>query len=129
MRYMMFIKHTEDYRMETVPQSLFDAMGEFVGEAMKNGSLIDTAGLQPTSKGKKVRLAGGKISVIDGPFTETKEIVGGYALVEAGTYDEAMSLATRFMDLHRIHWPAFQGECEVRPLENMEGNERSFGNG
>jgi hypothetical protein len=120
MRYMMFIKHTEDYRMETVPQSLFDAMGEFVGEAMKNGSLIDTAGLQPTSKGKKVRLAGGKITVIDGPFTETKEIVGGYAIVEAKTYDEAMSLATRFMDLHRIHWPAFQGECEVRPLENME---------
>ena len=97
-------------------------MGEFVGEAMKNGSLIDTAGLQPTSKGKKVRLAGGKITVIDGPFTETKEIVGGYALVEARTYDEAMSLATRFMDLHRIHWPAFQGECEVRPLENMEKN-------
>ena len=122
MRYMMFIKHTEDYRMETVPQSLFDAMGEFVGEAMKNGSLIDTAGLQPTSKGKKVRLSGGKISVIDGPFTETKEIVGGYALVEARTYDEAISLATRFMDLHRIHWPAFQGECEVRPLENMEKN-------
>ena len=120
MRYMMFIKHTEDYRMETVPQSLFDAMGEFVGEALKNGSMIDTAGLQPTAKGKRVRLAGGKITVIDGPFTETKEIVGGYAIVEAKTYEEAMKLATRFMDLHRIHWPAFQGECEVRPLENME---------
>jgi hypothetical protein len=120
MRYMMFIKHTEDYRMETVPQSLFDAMGEFVGEAMKNGSIVDTAGLQPTAKGKRVRLAGGKITVIDGPFTETKEIVGGYAIVEAKTYDEAMVLATRFMDLHRIHWPAFQGECEVRPLEDME---------
>jgi hypothetical protein len=120
MRYMMFIKHTEDYRIETVPQSLFGAMGEFVGEAMKNGSIIDTAGLQPTAKGKRVRLAAGKITVIDGPFTETKEVVGGYALVEAKTYEEAMTLATRFMDLHRIHWPAFQGECEVRPLENME---------
>jgi hypothetical protein len=76
--------------------------------------------LQPTAKGKRVRLAGGKITVIDGPFTETKEVVGGYALVEAKTYDEAMVLATRFMDLHRIHWPAFQGECEVRPLEDME---------
>ena len=117
---MMFIKHTEDYRIETVPQSLFGAMGEFVGEAMKNGSIIDTAGLQPTAKGKRVRLAGGKISVIDGPFLETKEVVGGYALVEAKTYEEAMALATRFMDLHRIHWPAFQGECEVRPLEDME---------
>jgi hypothetical protein len=117
---MMLIKHTEDYRMETVPQSLFEAMGEFVGEAMKNASIIDTAGLQPTAKGKRVRLAGGKITVMDGPFTETKEIVGGYAIVEAKSYDEAMTLATRFMDLHRIHWPAFQGECEVRPFEDIE---------
>jgi hypothetical protein len=82
--------------------------------------MIDTAGLQPTAKGKRVRLAGGKITVIDGPFTETKEVVGGYAIVEAKTCDEAMTFAMRFMDLHRIHWPAFQGECEVRPLENME---------
>ena len=120
MRYMMFIKHGEDYKIEDVPQSLFQAMGEFVGEAMKNGSMIDTAGLQPTAKGKRVRLESGKIRVIDGPFVETKEVVGGYALVEAKTYDDALALATRFMDLHRIHWPAFQGECEVRPLEAME---------
>lgn len=120
MRYMMFIKHTEDYRMEEVPQSLFAAMGEFVEESFKNGLLIDTAGLQPTAKGKRVRLAGGKITVIDGPFAESKEVVGGYALVEAKSNDEALALATRFMDLHRVHWPAFQGECEVRPLEAME---------
>jgi hypothetical protein len=120
MRYMMFIKHKEDYRMEEVPQSLFDAMGDFVGEAMKTGSIIDTAGLQPTAQGKKVRLEAGKLSVIDGPFTETKEVVGGYAIVEAKSNDEALGLAKRFMDLHRIHWPAFEGECELRPLENME---------
>jgi hypothetical protein len=120
MRFMMFIKHREDYKMEDVPQSLFQAMGEFVGEAMKNGSMVDTAGLQPTAKGKRVRLANGKLSVIDGPFAETKEVVGGYALVEAKSYDEAMTLATRFMELHRIHWPAFEGECEVRPLEGMD---------
>jgi hypothetical protein len=120
MRFMMFIKHTEDYRMEEVPQSLFAAMGEFVGEAIKNGTMIDTAGLQPTAKGKRVRLSGGKIAVIDGPFTESKEVVGGYALVEASSYDEALALAKRFMDLHRIHWPKFEGECEVRPLEATE---------
>ena len=120
MRYMMFIKHTENYRMEDVPQSLFDAMGEFVGEAMKTGSIIDTAGLQPTAKGKRVRLSGGKLQTLDGPFTESKEVVGGYALVEAKSEQEVMTLATRFMDLHRIHWPKFEGECEVRPLENME---------
>lgn len=120
MRYMMFIKHTEDYKMEEVPQSLFDAMGKFVGESMKNGSILDTAGLQPTVKGKRVRLAGGRLKLIDGPFTETKEVIGGYALVEAKSSDEALALAMRFMDLHREHWPAFEGECEVRPLENME---------
>jgi hypothetical protein len=106
--------------MEEVPQSLFGAMGEFVGEAMKNGSIVDTAGLQPTAKGKRVRLAGGKLTVIDGPFTETKEVVGGYALVEAKSNEEALAIARQFMDLHRVHWPAFQGECELRPLENME---------
>src|SRR5207248_3476032 len=120
MRYMMFIKHTEDYKMEEVQQSLFDAMGKFVGEAMKNGSIIDTAGLQPTANGKKVRLTGGKLTVIDGPFAETREVIGGYALVEAKSTDEALALATRFMELHRIHWPAFEGECEVRPLESMD---------
>jgi hypothetical protein len=120
MRFMMFIRHTEDYRFEEVPQALFTAMGEFVGEAMKSGAMVDTAGLQPTAKGKRVRLAKGKITVIDGPFTESKEVVGGYAIVEAKTYDEAMKLATRFMDLHRIHWPKFEGECEVRPLEANE---------
>jgi hypothetical protein len=120
MRYMMFIKHREDYRMEDVPQSLFAAMGEFVGEAMKTGAVIDTAGLEPTAKGKRVRLSGGKITVIDGPFAETKEVVGGYAIIEAKSYDEALTLATRFMDLHRIHWPTFEGECEIRPLESTE---------
>jgi hypothetical protein len=117
MRFMMFIKHTENYKMEDVPQSLFGAMGEFVGEAMKSGVMVDTNGLQPTAKGKKVRLAGGKLSVIDGPFVETKEVVGGYAIVETKSYEEAMKLATQFMELHRVHWPAFEGECEVRPVE------------
>ena len=117
MRYMMFIKHTEDYRQETVPASLYQAMGEFVTEAMKNGNVIDTAGLQPSKAGCRVKLKGGKISVVDGPFTETKELVGGYAIVEAKSKQEALSFAQRFMDLHRVHWPAFEGECEVRPLE------------
>src|SRR5205823_5430674 len=119
MRYMMFIKHAESYRGDTPPQALYDAMGVFVGDSMKNGSIIDTAGLKPTADGTRVRLSGGKIKVSDGPFTEAKEIVGGYALVEAKSKQEAIDLATRFMDLHRVHWPAFEGECEVRPLEDM----------
>ena len=57
--------------------------------------------------------------VTDGPFTEAKEVVGGYALVDVKSNDEARTVARQFMELHRVHWPAFEGECEVRPLEDM----------
>ena len=92
-------------------------MDGFIEEGRKDGTFIEGAGLQPTSAGHKVRLRGGKITVTDGPFTESKEIVGGYAVIEAKTEAQALDIAHRFMDLHRIHWPAFQGECEVRPFE------------
>jgi hypothetical protein len=118
---MMLIKHAENFKMEDVPPSVFEAMDQFVGEALKNGSITETAGLQPTSKGTRVRLSGGKLNVTDGPFTEAKEVVGGYALVEAKSNDEAIAFATRFMELHRVHWPTFEGECEVRALEDTSG--------
>lgn len=121
MRYMMFIKHTEDYRKEEVPQSLYAAMGEFVGEATKNGVMIDGAGLQPSARGHRVRLAKGKITVTDGPFTESKEIVGGYAIIEAKSEAHALEIAREFMEIHRVHWPEFEGESEVRPLESEAG--------
>ena len=121
MRYMMFIKHTEDYRKEEVPQSLYAAMGKFVGEATKNGVMIDGAGLQPSARGHRVRLSKGKITVTDGPFTESKEIVGGYALIEARSEEHALEIAREFMEIHRIHWPQFEGESEVRPLESEAG--------
>jgi hypothetical protein len=116
-RYMMFILHSEDYRRDSVPQSLYDAMGKFVDAQIKAGALKDTAGLLPASEGARVRLSRGKIKVTDGPFTESKEVVGGYALLEAGSKKEAIDLATQFMEIHRVHWPEFEGVCEVRPLE------------
>jgi hypothetical protein len=120
MRYMMFIKHPEHYRDEMPAEGFMDAMGKFVGESLKSGVLIDTAGLRPTADGTRVRLSGGKLTTTDGPFTEAKEIIGGYALVEAKSREEAIALARQFMELHRIHWPNFEGECEVRPLEDFE---------
>jgi hypothetical protein len=119
-RYMMFIRHSEEHRNQRVPDGLYEAMGEFVNENRKSGVLIDTSGLQPTSEGARVRLSRGKLTITDGPFTETKEVVGGYALVEAKSRKEAMDLATKFMDIHRVHWPEFEGECEVRLLEADE---------
>ena len=117
MRYMMFIKHTEDYRNAQVPASLYEEMGKFVEEATKNGNFVSGAGLQPTSAGTRIVLKRGKISVVDGPFTESKEIVGGYSIIDAKTREEALALATRFMEIHQQHWPTFEGECEMRPLE------------
>jgi hypothetical protein len=124
MRYMMLIKHTEDYRGKVPPQGLMSAMGEFLGEYSKQGKFVDGAGLQSTHKGKKVRLQDGKISVVDGPFAESKELVGGYAIFDLESAEEALDVATRFMELHRIHYPEFSGECEMRPFQTgMPGTE------
>ena len=117
MRYMMFIKHTEDYRQADVPPSLYEEMGRFIEETTKSGNFVGGAGLQPSSAGARVTLRGGRISVTDGPFAETTEIVGGYAVMDAKTREEALALARRFMELHLKHWPAFEGVCEVRPFE------------
>jgi hypothetical protein len=119
MRYMMFIKHPEDYRDQKAPQALMDAMGVFVGEAMKSGVMLDGAGLKPLAFATRVRLSGGKLTRTDGPFSEAKEVIGGYALIEATSNAHAIEIATKFMELHRIHWPDFEGESEVRPLEDM----------
>ena len=120
MRYMMFIKHTEDYRGKTIPPGLIEAMGEFIGDYTKKGKFIDGAGLKSSHKGKKVQLRGGKLHVVDGPFTESKELVGGYGIIDAESDQEALGIATQFMELHRIHWPEFNGECELRPFETGE---------
>lgn len=119
MKYLMLIKHSESYRAESIPQALLDAMGEFVAEGFKSGVLKDTAGLKGTAEGLRVRSSGGQLKVTDGPFTEAKEVVGGYALVEVKSKEEARDVARQFMELHRLHWPAFEGECEVRPLEDV----------
>jgi hypothetical protein len=119
MKDLMLIKHSESHRSEPIPQALMDAMGEFVTEGFRSGVLKDTAGLKATAEGFRVRLSGGKLKVTDGPFTEAKEAIGGYALVEVASREQALEVARQFMDLHRKHWPTFEGECEVRPLEDM----------
>jgi hypothetical protein len=119
MKYLMLIKHAESYRGEPIPQALMDAMGEFVTEGLKSGVVKDTAGLKPTAEGFRVRSSKNQLKVTDGPFTEAKEVVGGYALVEVASREQALKFARQFMELHRVHWPAFEAECEVRPLEDM----------
>lgn len=120
MKYMMLIKHTDDYRGKKPPQALMDAMDEFIGGYAKQGKFLDGAGLKSSHRGKRIRLHDGKLTVIDGPFAETKELVGGYAIMDLENDAEALDVATKFMELHRVHWPEFEGESELRPFEEGE---------
>ena len=97
-----------------------DAMGVFVEEGFKKGWLKETAGLKRTSESTRIRSRGGKLTVTDGPFTEAKEIIGGFAMVETATREEAMAIAHQFMELHRVHWPEFDCESEVRQLAPLK---------
>jgi hypothetical protein len=116
MKYLALIRHSEAYREAGPPAALMEAMGQFVQKSLKDGSLVDTGGLLPSKEGFRVRLAKGAITVVDGPFTETKELIGGWAILNADSRAEALRIAREFMELHRKHWPEFDGESEVRPM-------------
>jgi hypothetical protein len=116
MKYLTFIRHSESYRQSPPPAALMQAMGEFVAQSLKDGTLLDAGGLLPSKDGARVRLSKGKITVTDGPFTETKEVIGGWAILQTASRSEAMRIATEFMELHRKHWPGFEGESELRPM-------------
>jgi hypothetical protein len=99
-------------------EKLMTDMGQLIEELTRTGQLVSTAGLLPTSKGARVRLArGGKLSVTDGPFTESKEVIGGYAIFEAESKAAAIELTRRFLQVHGDDWDL---ECEVRQLAGPE---------
>jgi hypothetical protein len=114
MRYMMIVKHKEAQGMP--PKELMDAIGKLTEEAIKAGTLLGNGGLLPTGAGASVRLSGGRVTVMDGPFTEAKEIIGGYALFELKSKEEAVQGAIGFMELHKKLWPGWEGETEVREM-------------
>ena len=118
MRFMMIVKHAENQGMP--PQSLMDAITKLAEEETKAGTMLGTGGLVPSVYGARVRLSGGQVKVIDGPFTEAKEVIGGYAQFELKSREEAIASAVRFMELHKQHWPGWEGETEVRPMMNPE---------
>ena len=116
MKYLSFIRHSESYRATPPPPALMEAMGKFVEKSLKDGSVVDTGGLLPSKDGFRVRLAGGELTVTDGPFSETKEVIGGWAILNADSKADALRIAREFMELHRKYWPEFEGESEVRPM-------------
>jgi hypothetical protein len=98
------------------PQALYEAMGKFVEESFNSGVLIDTGGLAPANESTRVNLKGGRLDVTDGPFTETKELVGGYAILNCDSKEQAIEVGKRFMQLHIDHWPGWEGSSEIRQI-------------
>jgi len=114
MRYMMIVKAAEN--QGPPPKALMEAIDKLSQDASKAGTMLGAGGLGPTGLGARVRLSGGKVTVTDGPFTEAKEVVGGYAQFELKSKKEAVDAAVRFMELHKQHWPGWEGETEVRQM-------------
>ncbi|CAL9553020.1 hypothetical protein SUDANB176_04485 [Streptomyces sp. enrichment culture] len=116
-RYLSLIRIDENNAPAEGPSpELMQRMGELLEEMTKAGVLLDTAGLTPTAQGARVHYEGGRLSVTDGPFTESKEVVGGYALMQAKDKAEAIEWTKRFLKVHEEHWTV---TCEVR--EVVEG--------
>jgi hypothetical protein len=118
MRFMMIVKHAE--QQGPPPKELMDAIAILAEEDVKAGTMIGSGGLGSTALGARVRLSGGRVTVTDGPFTEAKEVVGGYAQFELKSKEEAVESAVRFMELHKKYWPAWEGETEVRQMFGPE---------
>jgi hypothetical protein len=95
------------------PAALMEAIDQLIEKYMKEGVLIDTGGLASSQQGFRVRLAQGQIATTDGPFSESKEVIGGWAIFEANSKAEALRLTTEFLDLHRKHWPQSKSEFET----------------
>ncbi len=95
-------------------------MGKLIEDGMKAGYLLGVEGCLPSAMGARVRLSNGKLNVTDGPFTEAKEVVGGYAQFELKSKEEAIEGALRFMELHKKHWPGWEGETEIRQMFGPE---------
>lgn len=119
MRYMYLVTSGQDDGPP--PQRLMDEMAKLSEKRLADGSMIDTGGLLPTTMGAaRITLKGGKIKVMDGPFAESKEVVGGYAIFEFATREEALASAVEFMELHRLYAGDWEGTCEMRPMFGME---------
>ena len=116
MRFMSMIRIQENTG-QAPSEQLMNDMGKLIEEMTRTGQLVSTAGLRPTSEGVRVRLRRGKLSMVDGPFTETKEVIGGYAVLEAKSKAEAVELTKRFLKVHGYEWDI---ECEVRQLDGPE---------
>ena len=122
MRFMMMVKSDAASEAGLPPSpELASAVGRLTAEMMQAGVVLEAGGLGPSRQGARLELRGGKVRVVDGPFAEAKELVGGYAILRAGSRDEAIALGKRFLDVHaQVAGPSFELALEIRPLSGPE---------
>jgi len=111
MRYISFVRMRED--VGDPPAELVRAMGEALTAGFADGSIVDAGGLFPSAQRTEFRLAGGTVTTTDGPYAEAKEVIGGYAILEARSEEEAVAGARRMIELHRELWPGWEGSVEL----------------
>jgi hypothetical protein len=113
MKFMFIVKSAQT--VAPTP-ALLEAMHKLANREIKAGRMLDNGGLTPMAQGAQVRIVDGQLSVIDGPFAETKEVIGGYAVFELNSKEEAVASAVEFMQLHKDFLPGWEGTCELRPF-------------
>jgi hypothetical protein len=118
MRFLMLVKHGEN--PGPPPKEFLDAMARLDEEAAKSGTMIQSGGLSPIAKSTRVRVSRGQVTAMDGPFAESKEVVGGFAIFELKSNEEALEGAMHFMELHKKYWPGWEGETEIRQVLGLE---------
>ena len=125
MRFMFIVSGSENLAESgPAPAELYEAIGQLIEEDTKSGRLVSFGGLKPTATGARMRLKNGKIVATDGPFTEAKEVIGGFSIYNFASREEALAEARKFMELHRKHWPTWQGEVEIRQMFEAEDDVR-----
>lgn len=123
MRFMTIVKGNEAHNMTKAgppPAELIEAIEKANEEGLKSGKMESFGGLWPTSHGARVRVVNGKVVATDGPFTEAKEVIGGYSVMHFASKEEAVEEARKFMELSYRLWPAWEGEVEIRPMYGAE---------
>src|SRR6267378_2087749 len=118
MRFMYIV--TSSHPPGAPTPALMEAMGKLADREIKAGRMLDSGGLMPLATGAQVRIRDGELSVVDGPFVEAKEVIGGYAIFELRNKEEALASAVEFLQLHKQHMPGWEGTCELRAFAAPE---------
>ena len=122
MRFMSIVTAPRSQQYGNPTPELLEAMGKLADREIKAGRMIDNGGLAPIDQAVRITIANGKLSVLDGPFPEAKEVIGGYSITEMTSKEEAVALAVEFMQLHKDHMPGWEGTCEVRAFAGFAGS-------